>query len=249
MTAPVWRTLPQEQSLLVSPAWFVPYDDFRRRPYAAGLAVELDRWDGSDWVPTGSRPTLTPGGVIAYPGLGRRREPSTAEPELYRARFAAPGYRVLYADDVESFAADQVGKEFLAYPYNDQHPPQIAAESEVVRLLPATSFQYPPGTRVVRGLVRWAGSGAPIDNALVQVAGKTRPEGIDWHERTLSDATGAFRLSLRWEGRRGVPPGDNDPIPPWEEFRLTATERPDHSGEITIRLPDDPRRTYVIDIS
>jgi hypothetical protein len=243
MTAPIWRALPQEeQRLLVSPAWFVPYDDFRRRPYAAGLAVDLDRWDGAAWVPTGTRPTLTPGGVIAYPGLGRCREPWTAAPRLYRVRFAAPGYRVLYAEDADSFAADQVGREFLAHPYGDRHPPQVHAEAEVVRLLPATSFGYPPGTRVVGGLVRRAGSGAPIENALVRAVGKTTPEGVDWHEWTLSDATGAFRLSLRWAGVRT----DGDP---GERFVLRANERPGRTGEVTVRLPGDLRQTHVIEIS
>jgi len=101
VTAPV---SPQIRRLLSSPAWFIPYDDFRRRRgFVAGLTVQLDRWTGSSWVPSGLQPTITPSGVVAYPGLGRRREPWTVQPELYRARFRAPGYRPLYVADDEPF--------------------------------------------------------------------------------------------------------------------------------------------------
>jgi hypothetical protein len=230
-----------DRSVLYSPAWFVPYDDFRRRPMATGLAVDLDRWDGARWVSTGRPAVRTPSGAIAYPGLGRRREPAAAEPDLYRTRFAATGYRPLYPpDDPDAFDATQVGKEFLAYPYGDTLPPQIPARPEAVSLLPDTAYPYPPGTRVVRGLVRWAGSGAPVDNALVASTGVT-PEGTGWRERTLTDAIGAFRLPLRWAGDRSGPQG--------EQFRLTAIQRPGLTGALAIRLPDDPARTYVIEIS
>lgn len=245
----VWVPVPAEQRILFSPAWFVPYDDFRRRPRAGGLVVELDRWDGARWVPTGIAPVRTPSGAIAYPGLGRRREPWAGEPELYRARFDGVGFRALYPADDEQFSADQVGKEFLAYPYDDSNPPQILAQAEPVRLLPSTSFAYPPGVRVVSGVVRLAGSGLPVDNALVEASGRTTLDGVPWRERTLSDATGAFRLPLRWDGER--PPLQPPPAPPdpTESFRLTATERPGHTGQVDIRLPADLGRTHVIEIS
>jgi hypothetical protein len=239
-----WRTLPLERRFLASPAWFVPYDDFFRRPYEGPLLVELDRWDGTQWLATGVRPVFTPGGVVAYPGLGRRREPGSAEPELYRARFTAPGYQTVYADDLDSFIATALGKEFLAYPFDDQHPPQLSTEPELVRLVPDRTFAYPPGTRIVHGVVRWAGSAQPVEHALVQAVGQTVPEGHEWHERTLTDATGAFRLSLRWSG---VPTPE---IPPrGEDFTVTAIERPGHTGTVGLRLPDDLNRTHVIEIS
>jgi hypothetical protein len=226
----------------VSPAWFVPYDDFRRRRLASGLTVELDRWAGERWVPTGIAPTVTPSGVVAYPGLGRRREPWTHEPELYRARFAAPGYRALYPAEDEPFDAARVGKEFLAYPFDDEHPPQIRPEPEPVPLLPDRTFGYPPGTRVVTGVVRRAGSGVPVAGALVASRGQTVHDLQPWRERTLTDGGGAFRLSLRWEGVRA----EGSPI---ESFTVTATQRPGRTAQVEIRLPEDPGVTHVIEIN
>ncbi len=238
MTAPV---SPQARRLLASSAWFVPYDDFRRRRFAAGLTVELDRWTGVAWVPSGVRPTITPSGVVAYPGLGRRREPWTGQPELYRARFRARGYRPFYPAAPESFDAALVGKEFLVYPYDDEHPPQILPEPETVALLPDRTFEYPPGTRVVSGVVRHAASGSPVANALVESTGQTTPDLQPWRERTLADDSGAFRLSLRWEGRIGEHGT--------EIFTVTATERPGRTGQVDISLPEDPGATHVIEIS
>jgi hypothetical protein len=244
MTAPTWQPIPDERRLLVSPAWFVLIDDWRRTPYSTGvLSAQLDRWDQRAWVPTGIAPVRTPSGVVTYPRLGRRREPWNAEPELYRARFRVPGYAVLYVpdDQLDMFTVDEVGREFLAYPYDDTHPPQVAAEADPVHLLPGADFPYPPGTRVVSGSVRRAGSGTPIANAYVSAQGTTDPEGVPWRERTLTDATGAFRLSLRWAGTR--------PEPPTELFTLTAVERPEHTGQLTVRLPEDLGRLHIIEIS
>jgi hypothetical protein len=234
---------PEIRRLLSSPAWFVPFDDFRRARFTTGLIVELDRWTGADWVPSGLRPTLTPSGVVAYPGLGRRREPWTVQPELYRARFQAPGYRPLYTSDGEPFDAARLGREFLAYPYDDEHPPQIRPEPEAVVFLPDRTFPYPPGTRLVTGVVRHTGSGTPVGNALVESSGETTLDRHPWRERTLTDGNGAFRLALRWSGRTG--PDGHGP----ESFTLTATERPGRTGQVDISLPEDPGATHVIEIS
>ena len=243
MTTPARGLVSGQRRLLLSPAWFVPYDDFRRRRTTTGFRVDLDRWDGARWVRTDVRPVVTPRGVVAYPGLGRRREPWTAEPELYRAIFRATGSRALYPADGEPFDAAKLGKEFLAYPYDDDHPPQVLAEPEPVRLLPDPTFEYPAATRVVHGVVRRAGSAAPIENALIEAAGQTGPDMQDWRERALSGVDGVFRLSLRWAGRGA---SDTDPV---ESFTLTATERPGHTGQVDIRLPGDLGTPHVIEIS
>jgi hypothetical protein len=246
VTGPVGRLRAPGRRLLVSPAWFVPYDDFRRRRLAGGLAIALDRWDGARWRPTDVPPTVTPGGVVAYPGLGRRREPLTAEPELYRVRFAARGYRTLYPTDDEPFDAAKVGREFLAYPYDDEHPPNIPAEPELVRLLPDPTFEYAPGVRVVHGVVRRAGSPTPVANALVEARGRCADGMRDWRERALCDDAGRFRLSLRWAGRIAEDP---PPPNPTETFTLTASERQGRSGQVDIRLPEHLGLTHVIEIS
>ena len=231
--------------LLVSPAWFVPFDDFRRRRSVPGLSVAVDRWDGARWQPAEVRATVTPGGVIAFPGLGRRREPALAEPELFRARFAAAGYRPLYSVDDEPFDAAKTGREFVAHPYDDEHPPEVGAEPDVVTFLPDRTFIHSPNTRIVHGLVRRAGAGTPVGNALVEATGQSTDGLGAWRERALCDAGGEFRLALRWSGR---PAGSDEP-PGTEVFTLTATERQGHTGQLGIRLPADLGLTHVIEIS
>ncbi len=232
-----------ERSTLYSPAWFVPFDDYNRRVRATGVMVELDRRDGGEWVPLDTVAVRTPSGALAFPGLGRRGEPLAAQPERHRARFAAAGYQPLYPADDQPFSADLAGVEFLVYPHDDDHPPAVPTEPRLVRFLPAVSFPYPPGVRGVRGVVLDAGTRAPIRNALVEARGQTSRGQVPWQERTLSDATGAFRLALRWEGEKA----SEDAVE--ETFRLHATERPGRTGSLIVRLPQDTERRQVIEIS
>jgi len=230
-----------EQRTVYSPAWLLPYDEFRRRRVTERVVALLDRRDGTAWRPTGIAPTLTPGGVLAYPGLGRRRQPFPAEPDRYRVRMSGPGASALYLADDGSFAADRVGLEFQAFPYDDTHPPVTLARPLLVRLLPGPTYPYPPGTRVITGLVRRAGGGPPVPNALIECHGSTTPEGVAWSERALAGADGSFRLALRWQG--AVPAGATGP----ETFQLTATESPDRTGVLVIHLPDDLSRVHVVE--
>ena len=78
-------------------------------------------------------------------------------------------------------------------------------------------------------------------NVLVEAQGLTSGDAVPWHERTLSDATGAFRLALRWEGEKAANDAD-------ETFRLRATERPGSVGELVVLLPRDAGRSQVIEI-
>jgi hypothetical protein len=228
-----------ERSVLYSPAWFVPIDEFTGRARATGLTVFLDRFDDTEneWVPEDVRPVVTPSAAIAYPGLGRRGGP---DPVRYRARFTAAGLAALYPADDEPFTADVAGIEFLAHAYDEDTPPAVPAEPRVVRLLPAASFLYGPGVRTVYGVVVDGATQAPVANALVSAEGTTGDDGVVWRERTLTDDRGAFRLSLRWEGEPeagGV-----------ELFHLLATERPGRTGALDIRLPADRDRRLVIEI-
>jgi hypothetical protein len=235
--------MPVEKSSLYSPAWFIPYDDHIKRVRSAGVTVELDRWADGIWVPLDVNVVRTPSGAFAYPGLGRRGEPWMSGPRRHRARFAAAGYQPLYPADDQPFSADVVGVEFQVQPYNDMNPPAAQTMPRLVRLLPDVSFPYPPGARTVHGFVRRPGNGTPVANALVEARGETFHDRVPWHERTLSDATGAFRLALRWEGEKAKPEAVE------ETFRLRATERPDRAGELVVRLPQDAGRSQVIEIS
>ncbi|AUA09118.1 carboxypeptidase regulatory-like domain-containing protein [Streptomyces sp. SID8382] len=236
------RFIPLERSTLYSPAWLIPYDDFARRVRAAGVSVQLDRYDDGEWLPLDDMAVRTPGAAFAYPGLGRCAEPWAARPRRHRARFAADGYQPLYPADGRPFSAALVGVEFLVHPYDDAHPPTVVTEPRLVRLLPNVSFRYPPGLRTVHGAVVDAATGAPIPNALVEAGGHTSRDLTPWHERTLSDPAGAFRLALRWEGEKA----DEHAVE--ETFHLQATERPGRSGSLVVRLPQDTERRHVIEI-
>ncbi|MGW0880244.1 carboxypeptidase-like regulatory domain-containing protein [Streptomyces sp. NPDC002671] len=236
--------LPLARSTLYSPVWLVPFDDYARRVRAAGVDVRLERFDEASggWLPLDDRAVRTPSGSIAFPGLGRRAEPWAARPERHRARFAAAGYQPLYPADGQPFSAELVGVDFLVHPYDDTHPPSVGASPRLVRLLPAVSFPYPPGTRTVHGVVLDAASRAPVANALVEARGRTGQDLTPWHERTLSDARGAFRLALRWEGEKAAEHAVE------ETFRLEATERPGRTGALFVHLPQDAERQHVIEI-
>lgn len=236
------RFIPLERSTLYSPAWLILYDDFARRVRAAGVSVQLDRYDDGEWLPLDDMAVRTPGAAFAYPGLGRCAEPWAARPRRHRARFAADGYQPLYPADGRPFSAALVGVEFLVHPYDDAHPPAVVTEPRLVRLLPSVSFRYPPGLRTVHGAVVDAATGAPIPNALVEAGGHTSRDLTPWHERTLSDPAGAFRLALRWEGEKA----DEHAVE--ETFHLQATERPGRSGSLVVRLPQDTERRHVIEI-
>ncbi|MCG0288564.1 carboxypeptidase-like regulatory domain-containing protein [Streptomyces sp. PSAA01] len=236
------RFVPLERSTLHSPAWFIPFDDYARRVRGAGVTVQLDRYEDGDWLPLDDLAVRTPSAAFAYPGLGRCAEPWAARPRRHRARFAAVGYQPLYPADGQPFSAALVGVEFLVHPYDDAHPPPAVTEPRLVRLLPGVSFPYPPGLRTVHGAVVDAATRSPIAGALVEATGRTGRDLTPWHERTLTDAAGAFRLALRWEGEKA----DEHAIE--ETFRLQATERPGRSGSLVVRLPQDIERRHVIEI-
>jgi len=234
------RFYPVETSVLYSPAWFVPFDELAQRVRTAGVATELDRFDPAEnaWTVQDVPAIRTPSAAIAYPALGRRRGPG-AEPERFRVRFEASGLAPLYPADGEAFDAAAVGVEFTAYPYDDTHAPAVPSEPRLVRLLPGVAYPYGPGVRTVYGVVVDADTRSPVRNALVEARGTTSRDGVAWQERTLTDPRGAFRLALRWEGE----PAGTDQV-----FHLRATERPDRTGSLDIRLPGERDRRHVIEI-
>jgi len=228
------RFMPLERSVLYSPAWFVPFDEYAQRVRSAGVTAYLDRRDEQGWVAQDTAAVRTPSAAITYPGLGRSGGPG---PQRYRVRFAAAGYQPLYPADGQPFSADIAGVEFVAYPYEGSQPP---VEPRLVRLLPSVSFPYSPGLRTVYGVVLDATTRVPVANALVQARGSQ--DTVQWHERTLTDARGAFRLALRWAGE---PVGGSSAE---ETFRLLATERPGRTGSLAVRLPAELDRRHVIEI-
>jgi len=237
------RFRPVETSVLFSPAWFVPFDEFAQRMRSADVVTELDRFDPVEnvWVVQDTPSIRTPSAAIAYPQLGRRRGPG-ARPERFRVRFSGIGLAPLYPADGENFDAAVGGIGFTAYPYDDVTPPAVRSEPRLVRLLPSVAFPYGPGTRTVYGVVVDKVTRVPVANALVEARGLTSRDRTPWLERTLTDTTGSFRLALRWEGEPVAGP------PPEQIFHLKATERPGRTGVLDVRLPSGRDRRHVIEI-
>ncbi|MFE7132070.1 carboxypeptidase regulatory-like domain-containing protein [Streptomyces sp. NPDC057638] len=231
-------------STLSSPAWFVPYDEYARRVSAAGVTVWLDRReDDGGWLPLDDRAVLTPSAALVYPGLGRTLS-GPLTPRLHRARFSAPGRQPYYPADGEGFSSSLTGVEFLVHPYrpgDPGRPPVAPGEPRLVRLLPAASFPYPPGVRTVHGVVVRAGTTTGLAQVLVEAEGQAGRDAVGWRERALTDASGAFRLALRWEGE---PTG----VLNEERFLLRATERPGRTGERVVLLPREAGQRHVIEI-
>ncbi|MEO3974822.1 carboxypeptidase-like regulatory domain-containing protein [Streptomyces sp. CAU 1734] len=236
------RFLPLERPPLHSPVWFVPFDEFAGRVRTAGVEARLERLADGGWLALDDPAVRTPSGAIAYPRLGRRGGLWTARPRLHRVRFAAPGLQPLYPADGVPFSAALDGVEFTVQPYDPGRPPGGPDTARLVRLLPAVTFAYPPRVRTVHGTVRDAVTGAPAANALVESDGRTSRDRTSWHERTLTDASGAFRLALRWEGVRDGTGTEE------ETFRLRAAERPGRAGSLVLRLPRDGQGPHVIEI-
>jgi hypothetical protein len=242
----------------VGGGWLVLWDEFRRERYTGPLAATLQRWTGAGWIPDDARPLITPGRVLTYPGLGRRRQPWTTDATLYRVRVEAPGYRALYPPDRDDYEATYQAtvdaREFVVAHYDDLTPPAAAHanEPELLRLAPAPEFAYPGATRVISGRVRRPGGGPGVGNVLVRSDSPDVTRFGDWYERALTDAGGRFRLPLRWRGRTTEP---DRPRPRYEGFTVHAFESPARSASVEVTLdrtagdPGGPEPVpYVIEI-
>ncbi|WPB88718.1 hypothetical protein [Streptomyces malaysiensis] len=71
------RFIPLERSTLYSPAWLIPYDDFARRVRAAGVSVQLDRYDDGEWLPLDDMYTMWP--PVHAPAFGALRRKAEEE--------------------------------------------------------------------------------------------------------------------------------------------------------------------------
>lgn len=175
-----WRTLPDERSRLYSPIGLLPRDDMTGRAPIGTLHASLDVQEtGGRWRLTDLRAVVTQGGVIAYPGLGRLRQPNGLQAQRYRVRIEAEHY-------VPSYRRDLDGIEFDAFPYDDSNPPQAApGMPNSLVLMPGPTYPFPGHVLVLRGVVVNA-LGTPVPDAEISI-GITR--------RALSDARGVFALA------------------------------------------------------
>ena len=220
MTPVIFRPLPGQRRVSYSAAWFAPVDLVTGLPPAAPLRVFLDVYRGQAWVPTDIQPTITPSGAIAYPDLGRRRNPAAAEPVRYRARFESDAYLPLDR-------ADRDGEEFLAYPFDDTTPPAQVTSLVTVNLAPAVGYPFPGDLPVLYGEVETAASEPVPDVLLSATVGPPvlRTPKTAW---TLTGPAGTFALPLRW-------------APTGQDITVVAVDyrhTPNRTGQLSVRLPD-----------
>ena len=226
-----WRNLPGEQTELYSPVGLRPVDEITSVAPLGKVRVYLDIKDeNGSWRITGIKPVITPGGVITFPGLGRRAEVTGQPPLRYRIRLDAELYRPLYPARTE-------GYEFDAFPYNDANPPKnIASDVLITALLtPATNYPFPAHILVLRGNVRDS-TDLMVANVFVsKVADVFVSDGTT--ERVLTDERGEFAFPLRWVKKS-------------PSFPIVAEDRKSNrKGMITIKIPEDLGKNHTIVIS
>lgn len=183
MTVAGWQELRSEHGRLFSPIGLRMVDDLTGKSPQGRMRVWLDRQVSPGvWAPTDLVAVYTPSGTIAWPGLGRLREPASASPRRYRARLVAQRYRPAYLETAD-------GVEFDAPPWDDDNDPNpVTRGSTDLYLLPAPTYDFATWVRVLRGFVQDA-QGAPVANVKVHLSNT---------ERVLSDERGVFALPLRW---------------------------------------------------
>jgi hypothetical protein len=219
MSAVIIRPLPGEHRVSYSSAWFVPIDLVTGLPPTMPLRVFLDIDHGQAWVPTGIGPTITLSGAIAYPDLGRRRNPAAMAPVRYRARFESDAYLAVGR-------AHRDGEEFLAYPFDDSTPPAVAASRVTVGLAPAVSYPFPGDLPVLYGQVSTA-AGEPVPDVLLSANVGPPVLRTPQTAQTLTGPDGTFALPLRW-------------APAGPTITVTATDyrhTPNRTGQLSVQLP------------
>jgi hypothetical protein len=192
------RSLPGERLELYSPIGLIPTDTFTGQSPLGKLRVFLDmRDDDGQWHETEMKEVRTPGGVIAYPGLGRTEDVAAAALRRYRVRLKADFYLPLYA---KTAGGTLDGIEFTGFPYSNATPPDnypkqpsdfpdyLTAVLKKVWLVPAPNYPFPDHVPVLRGGVVRASAGEPVTGAEVSWGNR---------ETALTAEQGAFALPMR----------------------------------------------------
>ncbi|MEX3788824.1 carboxypeptidase-like regulatory domain-containing protein [Paraburkholderia sp. BR14374] len=191
------------------------------------IAAYLDSFDPNNlWRPTGIPAIVTPGGIIAYPGLERHAVAAGLPKRIYRVRLIPEFYVPRYCLDAE-------GIKFTVFPYDADRPPAtISRIAEDALMLPAPNYPFQTHIPVLWGVVTDP-SGAPVPN--VSVAHRNNPPARD--EQAITDARGTFAIALRW-------------VSPNTVISIAAVDgRTRRSGAIQIKFPVDLGTSQTIPIS
>jgi hypothetical protein len=218
-----WVAVPGTSRLQLTPVGLELVDDFTGQAPSGRLDVRLEaRPPGaSTWTRVDHPPTLTPGGWIAFIGLGRTSNPTGKPVVRHRVSLTAEAMLPLYGP---SPLAGHV--EFDVHPFDDAHPPGVGVDRQKVFLLPAPGYAFPGEVPVARGRVIDA-AGAPVARALVTFSTK---------ERVLSDARGQFALPLRWAAKNTT-------------VQIDAADGAGGLGSVAVNIPGGLRRALEIQLS
>ena len=232
------RVTSVERSVLYSPAWLIPVDILTGIAPAVTPRGALDLLADGQWAPTGREAVVGPSGVISYPGLGRVRDPLTAQPRHYRARFDANPYHPIRPDIYLPLYRSRLdGLEFDAPPYDDVNPPTSEAVPTVVELSPTIAYTFPWDVPILRGATV-AADGTSVADVLIEASLAVPPSPQPLIERTITDRRGAFVLPLRWART------DIDTVVTATDQRSTVTRR----GSINVRYPTGLPGNHLIEI-
>jgi hypothetical protein len=208
-----------------SPVWFRLVDDLTGQTPLERVRVRLERREGTEWKPTDVEAVVTAAGMVAFPGLERRREVIGVPPRRYRVQVEAEHYRPLYRELT-------AGLGFDALPHNDQVQPPAPPRRDLV-LLPSVTYPYAPHVRLLRGTVADQ-AGAPVEDVLVSSQLPVGP--VTRLERTLTDDRGSFALALRWAASGAT-------------ASVTAIDRrTQRTATVMVTVPDDLDRSLLITI-
>jgi hypothetical protein len=178
-----WVSAPSTRSVLYSQIGIRLVDEFTGAPQQYAVSAELEYRDGNgDWQPTEREATVTPSGVLSYPGLGRRSDALVSAVVRYRVLIRSEFYRPDYLRTADAL-------EFDVHSYDNDNPPAVIPNlPTTVMLMPSPLYPLPTHVRVARGIT--------VDNGGDAIANVEVTEGA--RERVLTDERGVFALPLRW---------------------------------------------------
>jgi len=154
------------------------------------LWVETPPGSGK-WLATGVRGLFTPGGLLAYPNLGRRGRvpPPPVASRNYRVTLDTQYYSPLYPVPT--------GVVFPVTPFDDDTDFSALKPTMIVLpLLPNANYPFDGTTAFLNGTVVTT-AGAPAV-ALLTAVEPIDDTGDIKRTRVMTDPGGRFRLPLRW---------------------------------------------------
>lgn len=168
-----------------SPLWLRLVDAFTGRPPQGPVDVRLELRRGTDWEPLAWPHHVTGGGDLGFVGLGRsgREPPQTFD---VRVTVAAPRTQPATVSGADTVTA-------TLSTWSEASPPSPVPT--LVTFFPTTDYSFGANVPVLSGQVLDA-AGDPVARAEVTVTETVR--GSPVAERALTDATGWFRLPVRW---------------------------------------------------